>query len=158
MEFMLSTKTALPSSVVAYIHTYLGMIRQQQKHYDAAIDAFVKALFIRRSANQPLVLIAVTCYRLGIAYRLNNDIDNAMLHLKQAIQYYSKAETISMDHQFVVAAQNSLFELKQGEGSSSARFSQSNTFRKSFKDEGTVSTSELTEGGWNNNPPFAIRR
>jgi tetratricopeptide (TPR) repeat protein len=145
METLLSN-TNLPASVVAYVHTYLGMIRQQQKRYDDAIGAFVKALWIRRSCNQPLELIAVASYRLGVAHSLNDDIEDAKVALKQAIQYYSKVP-ISMDHEFVVAAQKCLWELKHGERSLSYRRIQ-DKLDLLDKDEATIRTT-LTDGGWN---------
>lgn len=149
METLLSTADNLPAGVVAYVHTYLGMIRQQQKRYDGAIDAFVKALWIRRSSSQPLELIAVASHRLGVVYSLNDDVEDAMVALKQAIQYYSKSP-ISMDHEFVVAAQNILFELKKNDDRpllTSQRLP-TKLFDIFERDEGTVTTADITEGGW----------
>jgi len=143
LETAVSTIDDLPSAAVAYIHTYLGLIRQQENRYGGAIDSFVKALWIRRSARQPIELIAVASYRLGVAYALNGDNGNATAALKQAIQFYSKA-SISMDHEFVVAAQNYLFQLKkqhQGNGDGSDSFFKSKPFC-SERDAETVTTKD----------------
>lgn len=141
LETALSTLVELPTAVVAYIHTYLGMIHQQENRYDLAIASFVKALWLRRSAHQPVELIAVASYRLGLAYALNGDVVNAKAALKQAIQFYSKAP-MPMDHEFVLAAQNHLFELKKQGGADDA-----DTFFKPKpfgieRDAETVTTSD----------------
>ena len=147
IEMLLSTTKGLPGSVVAYVYTCLGMIRKRQKRYENAIDALVKALWIRLSAAQPPELIAVASHRLGAAYALNDDKENAIAALKRAIQYYSSSTSISMDHELVVATQNRLFILKNFGRPSSERV----LLKKAYSERGdteTVKTADVTAGSW----------
>ncbi len=146
METLINNTPDLPSSVVAYVHTYLGLIRQQQEKFDGAIHAYIKALWIRVASHQPAELIAVASYRLGVAYILDDDIDNAKVSLKQSIQYYSQSSTMAMDHEFVLAAKKSLSEIKtqsSGDFSKSEQLSKKKQSRLD-RDEDTVTTTDLT--------------
>lgn len=146
LEMLLSSTKGLPGSVVAYVYTYLGMIRQRQKRFDMAVDAFVKALWIRKSSNQSPELIAVASYRLGAAYCLNNDKENAMAALKQAIQHFSSpSATISMDHDLVLATQNKLFIVKNYGRASSEKILRR---ADSERDTETVTTAGVTASSW----------
>lgn len=111
LETFLYTTSDLPAGVVAYVHTYLGLIRQQQERFGIAIESLIKALWIRRSAGQSFELIAVASHRLGVAYSLAENYTNAKAALKQAIEYYARTG-LSEDHEFVVLAKNQLFDIK----------------------------------------------
>ena len=114
LEDFLGSTNELPPNVVAYVHTYIGLVRQYQERYASAIVSLLKALWILKSSRGAPDRLAVSCYRLGLVYGLAGDFNEATTLLKRAIDYYDEA-SVAKDHHFVVVAKKALeiFEQKK---------------------------------------------
>lgn len=110
-DFLCSTEN-IPPNVVAYVHTYIGLVRQYQERYSSAIVSLLKALWIRKASHEEADRLAVSCHRLALVYGLAGDFEQATTLLERAIQYYDMAH-ISKDHHFVAGAKKSLESFEQ---------------------------------------------
>lgn len=117
LEDFLGSTESLPPSLVAYVHTYIGLLRQYEERYSSAIVSLLKALWIRKSSHEEADQLAVSCHRLGLVYGLASDFDQATNLLQRALDYYHEAN-ISNDHEFVVGARKSLEHFEQKKSSS----------------------------------------
>lgn len=121
LEDFLGSTEALPPTVVAYVHTYIGLVRQYQERYSSAIVSLLRALWIRKSAHDEPDRLAVSCHRLGLVYGLAGDFEQAKSLLDRAILYYEQAH-IAKDHHFVVGAKRSLEHFQQKKAMGSEEF------------------------------------
>ena len=114
--FVSSPRDELPPSLVAYVHTYVGLIRQDQRRYTCAVTSFLKALWVRTAAHDPAEQIAVATHRLGVAYGLAGELNQAASLLSKALQHYEDAQ-VPGDHHFIRLAKKSLgnYHLRQGD-------------------------------------------
>jgi tetratricopeptide (TPR) repeat protein len=112
-DFLSSTKN-MPPDMVAYVHTYIGLVRQYQERYSSAVVSLLKALWIRKASHEEADRLAVSCHRLGLVYGLAGDFEQATTLLERAIQYYDEAH-IAKGHHFVTGARKALesFEHKR---------------------------------------------
>ncbi len=117
LEDFLGSTESIPPSLVAYVHTYIGLLRQYEERYSSAIVSLLKALWIRKSSHEEADRLAVSCHRLGLVYGLDKNFEQATKLLKRAIEYYHEAN-IADDHQFVMGAKSSI-ELFEQEKSTS---------------------------------------
>jgi tetratricopeptide (TPR) repeat protein len=111
LETFLSSTDALPPAVVAYVHTYLGLVDLQLKQHSSAINHLLKALWIRTSAHEPEDHIAVAQHRLALAYGAALEFSKATSLLQRAHQHYDEAR-VPRHHLFVKHARNSLEKYK----------------------------------------------
>lgn len=117
LEDFLGSTESIPPSLVAYVHTYIGLVRQYEERYSSAIVSLLKALWIRKSSHEESDRLAVSCHRLGLVYGLAGDFEQAVNLLQRAIEYYQEAK-IAEDHHFVLGAKKSI-KLFQEQKSSS---------------------------------------
>jgi len=117
LEDFLGSTQSLPPCLVAYVHTYIGLVRQYEERYSSAIVSLLKALWIRKSSHEEADQLAMSCHRLGLVYGLAGDLDQATTLLQRAIDYYHEAN-IANDHEFVVGARRSLESFEQKKSSS----------------------------------------
>jgi len=117
LEDFLGTTESIPPSLVAYVHTYIGLVRQYEERYASAIVSLLKALWIRKSSHEEADRLAVSCHRLGLVYGLAGDFEKAINLLNRAIEYYQEAN-VSDDHPFVMGASNSITLFEERKSSS----------------------------------------
>ena len=117
LEDFLGSTQSLPPSLVAYVHTYIGLVRQYEERYSSAIVSLLKALWIRKSSHEEADQLAVSCHRLGLVYGLAGDLDQATTLLQRSLDYYQEAN-IANEHEFVVGARRSLDHFEQKKSSS----------------------------------------
>jgi tetratricopeptide (TPR) repeat protein len=111
LETFVSSTKDLPPMVVAYAHTYIGLVRQHQERYPSAIDSLLKTLWVQTSAHEPADRIAVSSHRLGLAYGASSDFVQASSLLKKALQLYEEAH-VPRYHQFVLSAKRGLAQFE----------------------------------------------
>lgn len=117
LEDFLGSTQSLPPCLVAYVHTYIGLVRQYEERYSSAIVSLLKALWIRKSSHEEADQLAMACHRLGLVYGLAGDLDQATNLLQRAVDYYHEAN-IANDHEFVVGARRALESFEQKKSSS----------------------------------------
>lgn len=117
LEDFLGSTQSLPPTLVAYVHTYIGLVRQYEERYSSAVVSLLKALWIRKSSHEEADQLAVSCHRLGLVYGLAGDLDQATTLLQRALEYYHEAH-VSNDHEFVVGARKSLEHFEQKKSNS----------------------------------------
>lgn len=148
LETFLSSTEDLPAPIVAYVHTYLGLIRERQRRYDEAIDSLVKALWIRKSANESDINIAVASHRLGISYSHAGDYRNASAALRRALQYYARGN-LANNHRFVLSAANRLEAFRlQRKSSKSSRLKDSVVTNRTDASTAFASSWSESVGCW----------
>jgi tetratricopeptide (TPR) repeat protein len=117
LEDFLGSTPSLPPCLVAYVHTYIGLVRQYEQRYSSAIVSLLKALWIRKSSHEEADQLAVSCHRLGLVHGLAGDFDQATNLLQRALDYYREAH-IANEHEFVVGARRSLDVYEQKKSNS----------------------------------------
>lgn len=63
-----SSSGSLPSDVLAEVHFFIGLIREELQDYPAAVQSFVNCLFLQSQNQEPAEKVAKTLYRLGNSY------------------------------------------------------------------------------------------
>lgn len=127
-----SRKKQAPASLIAQIHTNIGLLQARQENFQSAIDHLVKALWmlrttttttttIRTSSQQQNktssssysdhMMIGLTSHRLAIMYGLSLQYNQAASLLERAIQHYNGTPTMissKEDHPLIISAKQSL--------------------------------------------------
>jgi tetratricopeptide (TPR) repeat protein len=98
---------SLPPSLVAFVHTSIGLIRHKQHEYTCAIESFLKALWLMSAAQEPSEQIGVALHRLSMAYGRIGENRQAQKLLEQALINYDRA-SLSKSHASVIAASERL--------------------------------------------------
>jgi len=74
---------------IAGVHKILGVISKKQKNYSLAENYLLTSLRLNHELNEELKT-AETNYELGLLYKENGNNDNALIHLTNALNYYSQ--------------------------------------------------------------------
>eukprot|EP00545_Synedropsis_sp_CCMP1620_P003182 CAMPEP_0119006698 /NCGR_PEP_ID=MMETSP1176-20130426/2472_1 /TAXON_ID=265551 /ORGANISM="Synedropsis recta cf, Strain CCMP1620" /LENGTH=266 /DNA_ID=CAMNT_0006958661 /DNA_START=95 /DNA_END=895 /DNA_ORIENTATION=- len=103
LQEIVNTSPRLSPKVVAYIHSTIGLVRQLRGENDAAIHAFMKALWIATATHEPnAVEIGLTVHRLGIVHGQNGNLNQAATMLEKALAIYQSAE-LTEAHPYVIS-------------------------------------------------------
>jgi tetratricopeptide (TPR) repeat protein len=112
LSAFLGSAPGLPSNLVAQVHSYVGLIREKQQRHTCAIRSLLKALWIQTStAGTPLLEIAITENRLGLAYGMSGNYPQAISLLEKAIDCYVKMG-VKVDHPCMINAQAVLSDFR----------------------------------------------
>ena len=123
--FVLEDNHTLPSSTVADLHSYLGLIFQNRDDNSSAKESFLRALWLRTHTlrasaaqdddavrNDLLIDIALTEHRLGVAVGRNGQYLKAIGQIKRAIQSYEHA-TVGISEGCYCSAREDLHEFQE---------------------------------------------
>lgn len=110
MDTFIRVSPALPISVVFETHSLIGLTRESVGEYTMSTLAFMKALWIASSAPEEVIrplFLAVTLHRLGRAYGLSGNSEEAKYLLLKACDHYNRAN-VGKDHPCLLDAKNEL--------------------------------------------------
>lgn len=112
LSAFLGSAPGLSSNLVAQVHSYVGLIREKQQRHTCAIRSLLKALWLQTStAGTPLLAIAITENRLGLAYGMSGNYPQAISLLEKAIDCYVKTG-VKADHPCMINAQAVLSDFR----------------------------------------------
>jgi hypothetical protein len=101
----------LPPSLLADIHSCIGMLKAKTSRRDSAVRHLMTALWIQKRAKVETIDIAVTKHRLALAYIGNQDYSSAANLLEEAFADYGRAQ-MKLDHPCRADAQRSLRHIR----------------------------------------------
>ncbi|CAB9512681.1 expressed unknown protein [Seminavis robusta] len=101
----------LPPKAVAQIHSYVGLLRVQQRRYACSIQSYLKALWLQTSSTRDPLNIAITENRLGLSYGMSGNLPQAISLLEKSLEHYETAG-LKPDHYVVDDAQAALSEFR----------------------------------------------
>jgi tetratricopeptide (TPR) repeat protein len=108
LKEILNTSPLLGPKLVAYIHSTIGLVRQLRGESEAAIHAFMKALWIATATHDPdTIEIGLTVHRLGIVHGRTGNLNEAVTMLEKALALYRSAD-LSESHPYFVSATNEI--------------------------------------------------
>lgn len=106
LETFVSCSTEAPSTLVAHVHTKIGLLQLLQENFNSAINHLLKALWIRNNAQESADRLALASHRLGLAYGMSSNFFQATSLLEKAIQCYDEAH-VPASHHLVLSAKQS---------------------------------------------------
>ena len=122
---VLEDNHSLPSSVVASLHSYLGLIFQKRDDNHSAKESFLRALWLRTHMlrastaqdddtvrSDLLVDIALTEHRLGVAVGRSGQYLKAIDQIKRAIQSYENVN-VGIGEECYCSAREDLHEFQE---------------------------------------------
>ncbi len=108
-----TVQTDLPATVIFEAHFLRGLVLETLHRSKAAIQPFMKALWIASStADIPNELLAVTMHHLGKCYGANGNYEDATKLLERALFAYEQSH-VPKRHSCVADAQSMIRRLKE---------------------------------------------
>lgn len=90
---LVATSVDLPTDVLAEVHFFIGLIREEFQEYPAATQSFLNCLFLQSQQKEDPEKVAKTLYRLGNSYGRQGLLDEKKSSWKRAFEFMGDALT-----------------------------------------------------------------
>jgi tetratricopeptide (TPR) repeat protein len=103
LKDLLHHSPIMPLTLVAKVHSTIGIIHQMMGENDYALNAFTKALYLHTKAANPDILeVGLLMSRIGVLRKRKGDHDVAFNMLLRALQIY-KRQGVNENHTYYLA-------------------------------------------------------
>lgn len=112
LKTVLDTSRTVSPSILANIHSTIGLLCQVQRHTNLAIHSFTISLWIQSKQGSNQIDIALSIHRIALCHSSLGHFDVATFLLKRALDLYSESR-LCKRHPFMIHAKEELEHVEE---------------------------------------------